>query len=655
MNYYLIAVNFPARVNVLTYQSEHAYAPGTLVKIPLGRRSESGCVIGPAPKPDYKTKDITEQISPELSLNALEIKLYTWISQYYHYPLGQVIFDCLPKSLKRPREIKFAIGENQALEYDLSADQAKIFMSLKAQLDTGFSKHLIHGITGSGKTAIYLKLALEKIANKQSVLFLLPEINLTPQFTEFFQKHVSCEICTYHSGVSDSEKYQIWKKCKNGTGPILVLGVRSSIFLPITNLGLIIVDEEHDHSFKQDDRCPYNARDIAIKKASDMSFPIILGSATPMIENYYNYKESKNYYPITKRAAIGVLPKVELVDLRNEKEDREHWPFRKETLEIIKKAFDKNEQVLVFINRLGFSNFMQCSSCGQQFNCPNCSVTLTTYRKRNMLECHHCEYKTPIPTSCPKCSCLTLIHRGYGTEKVEEVLKNKFPKQKIERFDRDEIKTLNDLKDKLDRFHAHKIDLFVGTQMLSKGHNFRRVNTVIILGVDALLNFPDFRSEERVFQLVTQVIGRAGRFGPESSVYIQTFNPEMDLFKQIQSHEFNAFYESELIIRRAAHCPPFTRLAMLYFTHKNKELLESYVTKESVKLKKLVSDHFNQVSLWGPRAAMIEKRANHFTWSLMIKSTEVSQLHQFLSTFEKNVEVPTGMKLKIDIDPYFLS
>jgi primosomal protein N' (replication factor Y) len=655
--YYEVAVNFPGTNSILTYEAPNdlSLEKGMLVELPLGRRKEKGCIldVGKAPG-DFKTKEITSLLSEQIKVSESELKLYSWMSSYYHYSLGQLIFESLPKLLKRPRDIKLIKGEAKELPFTLNEEQSKIYEKIKTNL-LQFSKNLIHGVTGSGKTAIYLNLIKDILKNNKSVLFLVPEINLTPQFTKTLSDYLDCEVATYHSGISNSEKYNLWKKSQDNEEPLVVLGVRSSVFLPIKNLGMIIVDEEHDQSFKQDDRCPYNARDVAIKKSSLLNIPVVMGSATPSIENYSQLKDTEKYFVMRNRVSKAAFPEIELVDLRNNEFDENIWPLTTESLGAIENAFSNNEQVLVFVNKLGFSNYVQCSGCGHQFMCPNCSVTLTPYMKRNSMDCHHCDYKIPMPKSCPECGCLTLNHKGFGTEKVEGILKNIYPDKNIDRFDRDEIKTTEQLKEKLSLFHQHKIDLLVGTQMLSKGHNFEKVNTVVILGIDSQLNFPDFRAEERVYQLITQVAGRAGRYQSKSKVIIQTHNPENPLYKMIQSNSFEEFYSKELEIRKMCLCPPYTKIAMLYFHGRFQDKVIDYVTNEANRLKDAISEHFPSVQILGPRPSIIEKRANKFTWAIMLKSDNINDLHNLIHTFELNAKPLSGVSFKIDIDPYFLS
>lgn len=664
--YYQVAVNFPKSQSVLTYKTDYHFEVGDLVEVPLGRRTAKGTILAPSSTADIekidesKLKSISGAIDNGFRLQTKELELYEWMSRYYHYSLGKLIFDCLPKILKRPRKANFVEGRGEELPFDLNLHQQTAFEKINATRVKGFSQHFLHGVTGSGKSAVYLSLMKQVLSEGKSVQFLLPEINLTPQFTQMFETYLGCKILIYHSGVTPSDKYNIWKALNESTEPVLVMGVRSSIFLPVNNLGLVIVDEEHDQSFKQTDRCPYNGRDVAIKKAQLHNALFVMGSATPSLENFYQFENEKgdrHYYSLKERASDAAFPKLEIMDTREKfKEADEAWPFLSETLAAIKEHLNRGEQVLVFINKLGFSSYIQCRNCGHQFYNEKCGCqnNLRYFKQRNELSCSHCEFKMPTPSQCPECGGMSLLNKGFGTERVEQILCGLFPEKKIERFDRDEIKTTKELNDKLKRFHAGDIDLFVGTQMLAKGHNFKRVNLVVILGIDSMLNYADFRSSEKTYQLIEQVAGRAGRYSQDSKVIIQTMNPNHSVFKYISAHSFDGFYKEETPLRELCFCPPFSKIAMLYFSSRFRDRLISEVTKVAGDLNHLIKTHFQKVKLLGPTPMSIEKKANQFTWAIMLKTDDVQSLHQLLATFDHNYQSASNMSYKVDVDPIHL-
>ena len=666
MHYCEVAVKYAASQAYLTYSydDELELLPGDLVKIPLRNRMAEGCVVRSkltlddldASLREVKFKSVEKAEDGTFSLSAQELELYKWIANYYHYNLGMVIFESLPKILKRPRKVDLLHGEGLDFEHEPNPEQKYAYESIAASASKGFGKYLIHGVTGSGKTLIYLHLIRDVISRGKSVLFLLPEINLTPQFTKTFLKFLDCPILSYHSGISASEKFTIWKYLKeSGDRPVVVMGVRSSVFLPINNLGLVIVDEEHDQSFKQSDRLPYNGRDIAIKKAQLADVPVILGSATPSVENYYNFsKEEGSYYPLKSRAS-GEFPEVSLINLKEEKQndpDYLMWPMSHSSFLAIEEALAKKEQVLIFINRLGYADYLQCRGCGHQFTDPNTDLPLRYFKSKNILASSHSDYQIPAPEICPECGNMNLLQKGFGTEKIAELIRERIPAANVDRFDRDEIKNFKDLNEKLNQFESGKIDILVGTQMLSKGHNFKKVNTVLILGVDSLLNFPDFRALERAYQLITQITGRAGRFGKEAKVFIQTLNPENKIFSYIQNHHFEEFYHDEIDARKFCNFPPFSKIVAFHFTGRFRERLVPHIQGVVSSFQEIISKNHLEISILGPTPRAIEKKANQFTWTFLLKSQNVAQIHSLIHHFKQHYQEVSGVSYKIDVDPY---
>ncbi|OFZ23519.1 MAG: primosomal protein N' [Bdellovibrionales bacterium RIFOXYA1_FULL_36_14] len=666
MKYCHVAVNSPFNDSLLSYVQEDKwnFTEGDLVKVPLGKRMIEGCLLKinlsfsqlDDSISEEKIKPIEDYLTEDLKLSQEEILFYQWIAGYYHYPVGKLIFDCLPKILKKPHKLLPVKGIGDITLPIMTPDQEAVWLKIKNEIDGSFKKFLLHGVTGSGKTIIYLNLIQEMLSQNKSVLFLLPEINLTPQFIHTFSEYLKVDIYPYNSSISNSKKYEMWRTLKNKNEPCVVIGVRSSIFLPINNLGLIIVDEEHDHSFKQEDRCPYNARDLAIKKASLLSIPVILGSATPSVETYYNFqtKDEKNYFSLKERVNQSKLPLIDLVDLRKDKsrENQEIWPFKEHSIKKITEALSKNEQVVVFVNRLGYANYLQCSACGYQFFCPNCTINLKYFHKKNEIQCQYCDYTDKKPEICPQCSNLNILQIGFGTEKLQQVLKKVFPSKTIGRFDRDDVTTFKKLEQRLDDFHRGKIDILVGTQMLSKGHNFKNVNLVLIFGVDLQLNFPDFRSNERAYQLLTQISGRSGRFGKDSEVLIHTLAPENRVYQYVKDHDFNLFYEDEIKLRKMSKSPPYSKIAIIYVTsQKQNEVIEEAEIMGEF-LKNLGEKYFQDIVVLGPRTALIEKKVNKYTWVFMLRGENVNNLHNLLSTLQKQYVPTKRVGIKIDVDPY---
>ncbi len=648
--------------SILTYKNNGLeLVAGQSVQVPLRNRMVEAIVIDPhATEPDtkFEIKPISQLSKNSFDFAPRELELIKWVSDYYHYPLGLLIFDIQPKFLKRPRKLDLLIGQNKPFEFQLNNDQNEIVQNISPHLNS-FNQFLIHGITGSGKTAIYIRIIQQVLKNKKSVLFLLPEINLTPQFLETLEQYLDCPIYSYHSAISNSDKFALWtvaQKSENTDEPFVILGVRSSVFVPVSNLGLIITDEEHDPSFKQEERCPYNARDIAIKKAHLFNIPIILGSATPSFESYQRLKDKPHsYFSMNKRVGSSTLPTISLVSNADQDftmGELNIWPFTQETINKIKIPLEKNEQVLIFVNRLGHANYLMCKSCGHQFLCPNCSTSLRYFKARNELSCNICDYKQPPDDMCPICSNMTLSPKGFGTEFIQTKLQEIFPNKSTKRLDRDEIKTMTALKDRLKEFHTQEIDILVGTQMVSKGHNFRNVNLVVILSIDAQLNYPDYKANERVFQLLKQVSGRSGRYSDQSEVVIQTYSAHHPIFSYVKEDETEKFYQEELDMRKQSNTPPFLRVIVFYVNSYQQQLVIEESEHVMNMIQSLIKQHFPDVQAFGPRPAMVEKKRNEFTWTIMVKSADTKQLHQLASTLKKNIKLHTRSSLRIDVDPY---
>jgi len=666
----LIAANTPFNNSKLIYETSSIFSNlevGKFVLVPLGKKNIPGCIIEKnlddlGGLDEKKIKSAIEIIEDSFSLNEEEVTFLNWVSLYYHYPLGKLIKDVVPKSLKRPRSIKSLVGKGTDINFRLNETQIKCVDKIKSFLGQGFSKWLLHGVTGSGKTAVYFEVIKEVLKRGQSILFLLPEINLTPQFLKFFQEHLPTKLYCYSSALSNSEKLHIWKELKGDECPKVLLGVRSSIFLPFKKLGLIIVDEEHDNSYKQEERCPYSARDIAIKKAHSLDIPIVLGTATPSMETYYNFSKSvedkKFYLKMEERVGGAYFPKINVMGISSKNKLSPNlnslWPFNEESIIKIGKAVEKGEQVLVFVNRLGFAKFIQCHSCGKQFECPNCSVNLKLFHNKNVLSCRYCDMSFPVPNDCDVCGNSQLIQKGFGTEKCEQVLKDCFPSKNVSRFDRDELKTFSQIERRLKDFHNGDIDIFVGTQMLSKGHNFEKVNLVIVLGVDSMLSSSDYRAHEKIYQQVKQISGRSGRYSKESEVCILTSNPGHNIFKFLKDDSLVDFYSEEIKVRKNLNCAPYSKFVNLSFSSKNRNKVIEDVYLALKILENLQQNYFNSVKIFKPRAHVIEKLVNNYNWNITLRGKKPSDLHNIINSLTLNLK-KNNLQFKIDIDPTFIN
>jgi len=662
---YKIAIDIPLISSSYTYSSENELFPGNIVEVPFGIKSKPilGVVESSIPPTSeispFKIKSIKEVLP--LQLSEKEWALYQWMSRYYHYSLGKIVIDSLPPLKSKIVECKTLIGENKKFEIPLNDELQQVIAELKKNVRDilGFSSHLIHGVTGSGKGLALLALIKQLIEENQSALFLLPEINLTPQFKKFFSTYLNCPIVVYNSSVSNNQKLAIYNLLKNTSSPVLVLAARSGIFLEIANLGAIIIDEEHDQSYKQEDRCSFHVRTVAYKKAKLYGVPLVFASATPSLEIYQEFYQNnasasgKFLYQLPHRLNETTLPVVEVT--APVKESESSWPISEDLLKSMEHIINNSDdQILVLVNKLGFAKYLTCPNCKLQFDCPKCSTHLTYFKKRQTLECKFCEYNIYAPKSCPKCGCLDIMPRGFGTEKVMEVLKNRFDEKILSRFDRDEIRTPKQVEKALGDFERGITRILIGTQMLSKGHNFLKVKMVLVLGIDAYLHYPDFRAQEKIFQLLNQVIGRAGRFGGSSNAYVQTaLTPEQ--LEIYTAQNLTSFYERELMLRKMTEFPPYSQLVTLTFKSTNKDKMEKYVQLIYKKFIKTIDDNKFQIRLMAPRNTFTEKINNEFGMLLVFFTSQASQLQQLLYSYSRFEKPVSGVTATLDVDAQHLA
>lgn len=476
---------------------------------------------------------------------------------------------------------------------------------------------LLQGVTGSGKTEIYIDLIRRALDSGSQVLYLLPEIALTTQIVERLKKNFGNTLGIYHSKFSDNERVEVWRNLMAGKTN-LVVGVRSSVFLPFDNLGLIIVDEEHDPSYKQQDPAPrYQARDAALLLASLHNAKVLLGSATPSSESYFNARQGRyGWVSLNQRFGDSQLPKIELANVSVEKKQKTaKGEFSSHLLNAIRETLDRSEQVIIFQNRRGHSPFLQCNDCGWLAKCRNCAVSLTYHQYRHALVCHYCGYYEPVPTQCPTCSSKQLLTLGYGTEKLEEELRLQFPDVEIQRMDLDTTRSKHGYESILESFESGKTQILVGTQMVTKGLDFDHVSLVGIFDADRMIHFPDFRSHERAFQLMTQVSGRAGRRQKPGRVVIQTNDPKHTLFQWVERHDVIGFLNYQLKDRELNFYPPFSRLIGLELRHVDKKIVHLAAAALGNDLRKTLQN----VHLLGPAEPMIGKIRNEFRMNLLVK------------------------------------
>lgn len=501
-------------------------------------------------------------------------------------------------------------------EVELTENQQSVFDELK-QVYTEKDAALLHGVTSSGKTEIYIKFIQERIENGGQVLYMLPEIALTAQIILRLQKHFGEKVGIYHSKMSDNERVEVWNKQLSDEPYQVILGARSSLFLPFQNLDFIILDEEHEHTFKQHDPAPrYHARDTAAYLCKQAGAQMLLGSATPSIEAYFNGKRDKiGLVSLTERYGGVRLPHIEISNLNLErKAETMKGPFSSQLLQRISETLQRKQQVIIFQNRRGFSSFVQCNSCGWVADCKNCDISLTYHKYTQDLRCHYCGYVDKVPHVCPKCKSTYIKTKGFGTEQVEEELSIHFPEAKVARMDMDTTRGKHAYARIISDFEEQRIDILVGTQMVTKGLDFDHVGLVGVLNADSLLNFPDFRAFERAYQLMAQVSGRAGRKGRRGLVVIQTSDPTHFIVEQVVNNDYKAMYEHELVQRKQFRYPPYIRIITITLKHRDREKVDE-AADALAKALKPVPDKL----LLGPEYPLVQRIRNRYNKQIILK------------------------------------
>jgi primosomal protein N' (replication factor Y) len=524
---------------------------------------------------------------------------------------------------------------------------------LKGIRSKRFSPFLIYGVTGSGKTEIYIRAIEEVLIQGQEAIVLVPEISLTPQLLSRFIDRFGENLALLHSGLGRGERYDQWRRIWKGEVKI-AMGARSAIFAPFKNVGIIVVDEEHDPSYKQEEKLKYHARDVAVVRAKQVEATLLLGSATPSLESFYNAEKGKfRLLNLPERIKGKPLPRVEVVDVRKE------GGLLSEKLRAgLQKNIEDKKQSLLFLNRRGFANFILCPDCGLTFKCPNCSVTLTYHLRDRSLRCHYCDYRIQAPGDCPKCEGHRLQGMGVGTERLEQEIRSLFPEAQVGRMDHDTTSRRRSHLQILKRLESGSIDILVGTQMIVKGHDFPNVTFVGVVSADTSLHFPDFRSSERTFQLLTQVAGRAGRGEVFGEVVIQTFNPDHYSILRAKDHDYIGFYQEEIQFRKALEYPPFSRFVNFRLVG-NSEKRTKGMAEEMGKIGQslLKKGYRKGIEILGPSTAPFAKMRGKFRWQMLAKGKSPQLLHQFAKELASRMETPLkgkGVNLDIDVDPVFI-
>lgn len=669
IRYAQVAIAAPIK-GLLTYSipiNLNNLSVGAVVYAPLGKRICRGVIFEIfEKKPDtkFELKSI-DRVDSEYDAAILfpRLKWIQWLSEYYFHPIGLVadlILPPLAKNIKKTSRKRSPIPEFPAeTPFNLNSEQHLVYEKISTL--NGFQTHLLYGVTGSGKTEVYLHLFDKTLAAGKTGLFLLPEISLTPQLVNRFAKRFGSRIALLHSQLTDRERTQFWWEMVLREKQILI-GARSALFCPIPNLGLIVVDEEHESSFKQEEKLKYHGRDSAIMLAREMNCPVILGSATPSFESWVNATKGKfHLHRLTKRVGHVALPEMRVVDLKlsaaKSKELKLPFWVSEELYIELQKNLEGHYQSALFLNRRGMSQSIICPACGYTKECPNCDIKLTLHA-HNHLVCHYCDYHESFKSKCSDCHEGILEPLGVGTERVETEIRKLFPSARVLRVDRDEIQNRIDLENAIEKVEKKEVDILIGTQMIAKGLDFPNLKLVGLVLADVGFNLPDFRAGERAVQLILQMSGRAGRHKkenePNGMVILQTYNPDTEIVQMACQSNYEIYCEYDLKNREIFSYPPYGK--MISFRIQSRDLDKSQKTARMLSERcfnlKDKSESFKEIQVLGPTESPIAKIRNEYRFQIILKSNQASVLHRFTKIVLQNEKwVPSGVKLFADVDP----
>lgn len=617
------------------------------VMLPKALKAKAGVTISKKYQTFYEIKD-KEYIPSSLAQRKI-LELFSEAKIISRKVLLEISSSALSTLLEKGvlSEIK---EEDYRMKYDIKRDTKKVLTKAQQNVvdsvlnDQRHVPFLLFGVTGSGKTEVYMQI-IEKVLKKgKTAIILVPEISLTPQMIEQFSNRFGNQIAALHSALSEGEKYDEWRRIARGEANI-VIGARSAIFAPLKNIGIIIMDEEHSDSYKQGDKNPrYHARDIAIWRGKYHSCPVLLGSATPSLESMARARKGV-YELVTLQERVNgkMLPEVEIIDM-NQESKRSSYHITNTLLKNLNDCIKRGNQAILFLNRRGFSTFVTCKNCSEVIKCPNCDITLTYHKSNKMLRCHYCGYATPLPKECPKCHENSLSDLGVGTEKIEEELHILLPSVKVLRMDVDTTSKKGAHKKMIDAFRNHEYDILLGTQIVAKGLDFSDVTLVGVINADTSLNIPDFRSSENTYSLLSQVAGRSGRSSKAGKVLIQTFNPDHYAISFVKHHDYLGFYNEEMKIRKRLGYPPFYFLCYLKISGKEAD----YLFQESLKIKRSLERNLQYTTILGPTTLAVFKVNNIYRYGIILKYKKEDMLYDILLKIQNHYK--NNHKIKVDID-----
>ena len=644
-----VFVLFPVALGSFEYLTDLNVQVGQFVKAPLGKKKMIGVVWSNKSEntfPEDKLKKI-DSILPESALPAQTIQFINWVAGYTLAPLGAVLKMALNSEMGKisKKPLVFLPPNPGHTQINFSAQQLKAVKAM--QTLSGFKVALLDGVTGSGKTEVYFEEIAHILEQKKQVLVLLPEIILTTAWLRRFETRFGVVPALWHSSLTPRQRRDTWEAVRNGSVQVLV-GARSALFLPFLNLGLIVVDEEHDPSFKQEEGVLYQARDMAVVRAKIADCPIILASATPSLETYTHAKEGHYLHlKLPERYAGAELPETRIIDMRK----KEKGPVRfisKELQGALTDRLSRHEQSLLFLNRRGYAPLMLCHACGHRLQCPHCSAWLVEHKTNHTLQCHHCGYTMPTPTECPQCHEKgTMVACGPGVERIAEEVETLFPNAKTMQITSETLIQPKDFETLMQKIESGDVDILIGTQVLAKGHHFPNLTLVGVIDADMGLAGGDLRAGERTFQLLQQVMGRAGREEKKGLALLQSYNPENLIINALSQNDRATFLNEEMVTRKLLHMPPFGRLASIIVSGRNQ--LTTWQTVQMLAQKAPIEKN---IEILGPVVAPISKLRGKFRYRLLVKTPKEARIQNYLHFWLDSIKIPASVDMRIDIDPY---
>ena len=635
---------------------------GLRCEVYFGARKIIACIIGISNSlpttctvGEDKIKPILRIIDDEPIFFEEQIKLSDWISKFYLCSQGEALFTMLPSGKRETSfsSLSFEEDEKSFVQKKLSEEQE---VAIKGILNSENKNifHYLYGATGTGKTEVFLSCAEKIIEQGKGVIYLVPEISLTHQVIEAVIERFGNTVAVLHSGLTGSQKLKEWKRIINKEARI-VIGARSGIFAPVPDLGLVIIDEEHDGSYKSGTTPRYHARQVAMRICTDKKIPLIMGSATPSVEAWQLMKDKKiQTHSLTKRLAGGCPPEIQIVNLSEPTPDgrKTEGAISPQLEDEIRQTLQEGKQTILFLNRRGFSHFFKCSSCGYELKCKNCSVSMTYHKAQKKLICHYCGWNLDSPTQCPECKSYDVGYFGFGTEFIESEVKAKFPNATVERIDTDNLSSQKELQEKLDLFKNKKIDILLGTQMVAKGLNFPNLKLVGVIMADTGLHLPDFRAAERTFSLIVQVAGRAGRFFPDGKVIVQSYTPNRSAIYYACKNNIEKFYDEELEQRNLLMFPPFARLIRLVFRSPMQDAAENAATSAAEIINSFIEKYnYEDFEILGPSECPLSKISANYRYQIILRSESIKTIQSATARFIYNYKNKQGVYIEVDVDP----